>query len=91
MQDPGNEKSPTLFPLRWRFRNVAEAAGVVGASRNEAWLQVTRAFNVFSNRDIVMAMRKSAMARNFGWAKPALCYQQLYGRAIDGFTRQRVA
>jgi starch synthase len=52
---------------------------------------VTRAFNVFGNRDIFMAMRRSAMARNFSWAKPALSYQQLYGRAIDGFPRQRVA
>ena len=52
---------------------------------------VTRAFNAFGNRDIFVAMRKSAMARNFGWAKPALCYQQLYGRAIDGFPHQRVA
>jgi starch synthase len=52
---------------------------------------VTRAFNAFSNRDIFMAMRKSAMARNFGWAKPALSYQQLYGRAIEGFPWQRVA
>jgi starch synthase len=52
---------------------------------------VTRAFNAFSNRDIFMAMRKSAMTRNFGWTKPALSYQQLYGRAIDGFPRQRVA
>ncbi|HJR23723.1 MAG TPA: glycogen synthase GlgA [Dongiaceae bacterium] len=52
---------------------------------------VTRAFNVFGNRDIFMAMRRSAMARNFSWARPALSYQQLYGRAIDGFPRQRVA
>jgi starch synthase len=52
---------------------------------------VTRAFNVFGNRDIFMAMRRSAMARNFSWTKPALSYQQLYGRAIDGFPRQRVA
>lgn len=52
---------------------------------------VTRAFNVFSNRDIFMAMRRSAMARNFGWTKPALSYQRLYGRAIEGFPRRRVA
>jgi starch synthase len=52
---------------------------------------VTRAFNAFGNRDTFVAMRRSAMARNFGWAKPALSYQQLYGRVIDGFPRQRVA
>jgi starch synthase len=52
---------------------------------------VTRAFNAFGNRDVFMAMRKSAMARNFGWAKPALSYQQLYGRVVDGFPRRRVA
>jgi starch synthase len=52
---------------------------------------VTRAFNAFGNRDIFMAMRKSAMARNFGWAGPARSYQQLYGRAIDGSSWRRVA
>jgi len=52
---------------------------------------VTRAFNAFGNRDIFMAMRRSAMARNFGWAKPALRYQQLYARAIESFPQQRVA
>ncbi|HKP27045.1 MAG TPA: glycogen synthase GlgA [Dongiaceae bacterium] len=52
---------------------------------------VARAFNAFSNRDIFMAMRKSAMARNFGWTKPALSYQQVYGRAIASFPHQRVA
>jgi starch synthase len=52
---------------------------------------VSRAFNAFSNRDLFVAMRRSAMARNFGWAKPALSYQQLYGRAIDGFPWQRAA
>jgi starch synthase len=58
----------------------------------EACLEaVTRAFNAFGNRDIFMAMRKSAMARNFGWAKPALSYQQLYRRTIEGFPQQRVA
>ena len=58
----------------------------------EACLEaVTRAFNAFGNRDIFMAMRRSAMARNFGWAKPALRYQQLYARAIESFPQQRVA
>jgi starch synthase len=58
----------------------------------EACLEaVTRAFNAFGNRDIFMAMRRSAMARNFGWAKPALRYQQLYTRAIESFPQQRVA
>ena len=52
---------------------------------------VSRAFNAFGNRDIFMAMRRSAMARNFGWAKPALSYQQLYARAIESFPQQRVA
>ena len=58
----------------------------------EACLEaVTRAFNAFSNRDVFMAMRRSAMARNFGWAKPALGYQQIYARAIESFPQQRVA
>jgi starch synthase len=52
---------------------------------------VTRAFNAFSNRDIFMAMRRSAMARNFGWVEPALDYQQLYARTIEGFPQRRVA
>ena len=58
----------------------------------EACLEaVTRAFNAFGNRAIFMAMRRSAMARNFGWAKPALRYQELYARAIESFPQQRVA
>jgi glycogen synthase len=52
---------------------------------------VTRAFNAFSNRDIFMAMRKSAMARNFDWAQSALSYQQVYGRAIEAYPQRRVA
>ena len=31
------------------------------------------------------------MARNFGWAKPALRYQQFYARAIESFPQQPVA
>jgi hypothetical protein len=31
------------------------------------------------------------MARNFGWTEPALGYQQLYARAIEGFPQRRVA
>jgi starch synthase len=58
----------------------------------EACLEaVARAFNAFGNRAIFTAMRRSAMARNFGWTKPALRYQQLYARAIESFPQQRVA
>ena len=58
----------------------------------EACLEaISRAFNVFGNGDIFMAMRRLAMARNFGWAKSAASYQAIYGRAIEGFEARRTA
>ncbi len=47
---------------------------------------VTRAFNAFGNRDIFMAMRQVAMARNFGWTKPASAISSLYARAHREFS-----
>lgn len=38
---------------------------------------IARAFNVFGNREIFMAMRRLAMTRNFSWARSAASYQQL--------------
>jgi starch synthase len=52
---------------------------------------IARAFNVFGNGDVFMAMRRLAMGRNFSWAKPAASYESIYARAIDGLRTQRVA
>ncbi|WP_119300610.1 glycogen synthase GlgA [Dongia deserti] len=58
----------------------------------EACLEaITRAFNVFGNGDIFMAMRRLAMARNFSWTKPAASYQAIYARAINGLRTHHVA
>jgi starch synthase len=58
----------------------------------EACLEaIARAFNVFGNSDVFMAMRRLAMARNFSWTKPAASYESIYARTIDGFQTQRVA
>jgi len=62
-----------------------------GAISVDACLEaIARAFNVFGNSDIFMTMRRLAMARNFSWAKPAASYQDIYGRAIDGFQARHV-
>jgi starch synthase len=52
---------------------------------------ITRAFNVFGNSENFMAMRRLAMARNFGWAKSAGSYQAIYTRALKGFQARRIA
>ena len=52
---------------------------------------ISRAFNVFGNGDIFMAMRRLAMARNFGWARSAASYQATYARAIEGSEARRIA
>ncbi|HEY3147470.1 MAG TPA: glycogen/starch synthase, partial [Dongiaceae bacterium] len=58
----------------------------------EACLEaVARALNVFGNSEIFVAMRRLAMARNFGWSKPAAAYQAIYARALEGFRPHRVA
>jgi starch synthase len=63
-----------------------------GAISVEACLEaIARAFNVFGNSDIFMAMRRLAMARNFSWTRPAASYQDIYARAIEGFQARRVA
>lgn len=52
---------------------------------------VGRALNVFDNSTIFAAMRRLAMARNFGWSRSAAAYQGIYARAIESAQTQHAA
>jgi starch synthase len=43
---------------------------------------IGRALNIFGNTDILHAMRRLAMARNFSWSRSTRSYEGLYARAI---------
>jgi starch synthase len=43
---------------------------------------IGRALNIFGSSDILHAMRRLAMARNFSWSRSASSYESAYARAI---------
>jgi starch synthase len=43
---------------------------------------IGRALNIFGNTDILHAMRRLAMARNFSWSRSTRSYEGVYARAI---------
>jgi len=52
---------------------------------------IGRALKVFDNSTVFGAMRRLAMAQNFGWSASAAAYQDVYARAITSDRTQRAA
>jgi starch synthase len=44
---------------------------------------IRRAFATFMAKDRLNSMRRSAMARSFGWEISAACYSALYRKALS--------
>jgi starch synthase len=77
------------LPIARRTGGLADSIedGVTGflfraASIDSCLDAIGRALNTFSSTDILHAMRRLAMARNFSWSRSASSYEAVYARAV---------